>query len=322
MADDSFPHLEELRKLPSSRSEAQRLGSGRYFTGRRCPHGHIAARWTASAACFDCAKLGRIDYRKRNADAIAAYNKKWRDANPEKLVKYAAERDREKARQYSREYQKRNWEKIRPRQVAYQKANAEQYRAYARKTYHKHIEKRREWNREYRKRCPELISMSSAKARAKRLANPAMVEEIREKTRAYYEANATKIKARASRWAKENREQARMHGRTRRSRMRNAPGRGITVADEQCMVAEQNGLCAYCADDKKLTLDHVVCLMKGGAHDVRNALMACHVCNSGKRYNDLAVFIERLTKRRSAKGLWTATVADVEAILAASWRRL
>lgn len=44
-------------ELPSSRHLAVELGSIRYFTGEKCPNGHIAARYTLSAYCVECQRL-------------------------------------------------------------------------------------------------------------------------------------------------------------------------------------------------------------------------------------------------------------------------
>lgn len=86
---------------PLKRSEARSLGLPRYFTGKSCPHGHIAERFTANATCVECApKLKARCYTKdpqrrvqhnakyyaANADAIRAANAEWRAANAQKLM--------------------------------------------------------------------------------------------------------------------------------------------------------------------------------------------------------------------------------------------
>lgn len=85
-----------------TRSEAKRLGLKRYFTGKRCPHGHIAERLVSNGLCATClneraktlqlaqrraAGIGprppasfdkqayMADWRLRNADHIRAYDR-------------------------------------------------------------------------------------------------------------------------------------------------------------------------------------------------------------------------------------------------------
>jgi len=42
------------------------------------------------------------------------------------------------------------------------------------------------------------------------------------------------------------------------------------------------GVCAYCGEHGRLTLDHVVPLARGGAHRIENLVAACKPCNSRK----------------------------------------
>jgi 5-methylcytosine-specific restriction endonuclease McrA len=44
--------------------------------------------------------------------------------------------------------------------------------------------------------------------------------------------------------------------------------------------------CAYCGEPKKLTVDHITPLSKGGRHTARNVAPACKSCNSAKRDRD------------------------------------
>ncbi len=42
--------------IPPSRREAIALRSNKYFTGKPCRKGHIAARYTLTALCVQCSK--------------------------------------------------------------------------------------------------------------------------------------------------------------------------------------------------------------------------------------------------------------------------
>ena len=80
-----------------TRKEAKERGLARYFTGKPCPHGHVAERWASTCSCVEC-------------------DRKYREANPEKererRRKYA-EANREKERERHRKYREANREKER-----------------------------------------------------------------------------------------------------------------------------------------------------------------------------------------------------------------
>lgn len=49
------------------------------------------------------------------------------------------------------------------------------------------------------------------------------------------------------------------------------------------LCSRQNGLCKYCHKPKKLTLDHVDPISRGGLHIPSNVVAACGSCNSSKK---------------------------------------
>ncbi len=55
-----------MSEAPSTRAEAVERGSVRYFTGKPCPHGHTAARYTLSGFCVECQLIAT-----RNQKAVA-----------------------------------------------------------------------------------------------------------------------------------------------------------------------------------------------------------------------------------------------------------
>lgn len=54
--------------LPASRSEAAEIGAPRFLTGRKCGQGHVAARYTSSGQCVECARESEKRYRTRLRD--------------------------------------------------------------------------------------------------------------------------------------------------------------------------------------------------------------------------------------------------------------
>jgi len=49
-----------------SLSEAKRLGLKRYYTGRPCPHGHVAERSVVLHRCLECHRLYASRLRARH----------------------------------------------------------------------------------------------------------------------------------------------------------------------------------------------------------------------------------------------------------------
>ena len=66
-----------LENLPKKRSEALAAGSFYYFTGSKCPRGHLAWRWASSSDCSECivARKGRrlADAQKRRRRTEVTY---------------------------------------------------------------------------------------------------------------------------------------------------------------------------------------------------------------------------------------------------------
>lgn len=58
--------------MKSTRSEAARHGMRRYYTGKPCAHGHIAARFTTNGVCTACAADHQRDRRTRLREQLQA----------------------------------------------------------------------------------------------------------------------------------------------------------------------------------------------------------------------------------------------------------
>ena len=71
-------------------------------------------------------------------------------------------------------------------------------------------------------------------------------------------------------------------------RRRAAKRQGSVTTDQLlALSAKANGCCYYCRGKfKKLTIDHIVPLSKGGRHDLDNLVMACGPCNLKKTDRD------------------------------------
>ena len=148
-----------------------------------------------------------------------------------------------------------NPEKERAKNSAWAKANPRTKRA-----------QRRRWA----KANTDKVAAKNARDRAN---NP---EKFRERGRRYRKANPAKMK---------------QFGEARRARKAGAPGCGVSAAEWQRVLDDSLGLCAYCNERRPLTMDHVVPLVSGGAHDVENVVAACGPCNQSKGTRPLLVWL-------------------------------
>jgi len=183
---------------------------------------------------------------------------------------YAAHRERVLAGQAER--RAANQEAIRAKAAVYRAATREEARVYQRAYYAKNRERVRE---EQRKFYLEHADRINAERRAFRARHPEKVREwnarFHRKHPGYYSFGVAR----------------------RQTRKRKAPGRGITKEQWLEILRGALGLCAYCGERKRLSLDHIVPLSDGGEHDVENAAAACKSCNSSKHNASLLLWMAR-----------------------------
>lgn len=108
----------------------------------------------------------------------------------------------------------------------------------------------------------------------------------------YREDGRTNLRRRE--WRVANLELARADGvlaaQKRRAMELAAPGNGIKKSEWDAICDEFNGACAYCLAPAT-TMDHVVALSRGGAHDPSNVVPACRFCNFSKHDKSLLQFV-------------------------------
>ena len=71
-----------MPNLPPTPSEAKRLRSRLYFTGKPCSHGHTGPRLARSAECVQCQRDAKVRYKKRDPDKRQAGERR-RQGRPE-----------------------------------------------------------------------------------------------------------------------------------------------------------------------------------------------------------------------------------------------
>jgi 5-methylcytosine-specific restriction endonuclease McrA len=139
------------------------------------------------------------------------------------------------------------------------------------------------------RKAPERVAQFQRKWRK---AHPERVAQSQRKWRA---ANGEKIRAYDERRLAENPEKVRAiciaRTQTRRARGLAAEGR-FTADDVSRITKAQGGKCACCRKRHKLTVDHIVPLVKGGSNWPSNLQMLCRPCNSSKSAKDPIRFMQ------------------------------
>ena len=162
----------------------------------------------------------------------------------------------------------------------------------------KHDDKLKEYHRRYREENSEKIRESH---RAWRIANAESLAEkkrehyqenidhYREYKREYHRKNADRLTAKTIQWQKDNPEKTHMKNQRRRSRVREA---FVEDVGPSVVLSRDGWVCHICGDaiDPKFkspdvmswSIDHVIPLAKGGAHEYKNCKAAHRGCNSRK----------------------------------------
>jgi 5-methylcytosine-specific restriction endonuclease McrA len=132
----------------------------------------------------------------------------------------------------------------------------------------------------YRDSNPERIHAHQKLARAKMMAHPCQRAKIYAATAAWYAAHPEVIQTKNA---------------NRDARMKGAPIRDLTRAEWEAIKAAYDYRCVYCGiRPKRLTMDHIVPLSKGGSHTKSNIVPACKSCNSRKGAGEILVPIQML----------------------------
>jgi 5-methylcytosine-specific restriction endonuclease McrA len=150
----------------------------------------------------------------------------------------------------------------------------------------------------YRPDCKECFS-ARRKARYERTRDKVLAAQ-----KEYTRRNAAKVREmhrianlrrrQDPEWAQRQRDYNRQYGvknregrlrreRERRARLQAAPVNDFTRKDWQLLKQAYQNRCAYCGQTVgKLQKDHVIPLIRGGAHTIRNIVPACGPCNLRK----------------------------------------
>lgn len=121
----------------------------------------------------------------------------------------------------------------------------------------------------------------------------------------WYERNPGKQLAYGKAWKKANPERHaflnRMTQHRRRARLRAADAGVIDQTTWRKVVADFDGLCAYCRRRPGITVDHVIPLVRGGKHELSNLVPACKRCNSSKGIKEVQAWLASAAFARLCK---------------------
>lgn len=129
--------------------------------------------------------------------------------------------------------------------------------------------------RNYYQKNPESI-----KARARQY-HELNRDDANRKRRERRKANIQRERLASKRWAAENPEKTRAYKSANNAKRRLRKSAGF-VRTQDLVKLQRQTKCFYCQQTKKLTIEHVIPLSRGGQHTIGNLVMACQSCNFRK----------------------------------------
>lgn len=116
---------------------------------------------------------------------------------------------------------------------------------------------------------------------------------LNQKNREWKRVNAEEVKFSKADYYRRNPHIGRLEAHRRRGRLAGADG-VFTQADVERIFALQKGKCAGCRKRRKLTIDHIVPLAKGGSNWPSNLQGLCRTCNCRKQAADPIDFMQSM----------------------------
>lgn len=198
--------------------------------------------------CLPCGRSRSQEYYQQNTDRMKELGRQHRQDNIESY------------QNYQRDYRQRNADRLKEQMRNYYRENRESIRNQQRDAYQQNAEQRKQQAREWAS------------------ANKDRRNEI---SRNWVENNPERRREIQKQWRINNLEYGRVKCAERRARKR-AVESSLTTAEWIEIQKRFDYRCAYCLKPKKLSMDHVVPISKGGSHTADNVVPACLRCNSRK----------------------------------------
>ena len=134
----------------SSRKSAKDAGAKRYFTGKSCPHGHIADRFTSSGGCVECSF--KISYSPQSRKLRNKRKRHRRSTDPEfrrkdnegRLASYHKKVSTKEGRKKNQEKNNQYWHQIHKKRINQRLENDEAFAETTREKARELAKRRRE----------------------------------------------------------------------------------------------------------------------------------------------------------------------------------
>jgi phage-related minor tail protein len=255
-----------------SREDAFAQGLRFFFTGKPCKRGHVAERYVTDRGCKECVASRMKAYWQDNLEKCKEYQKKYSAENAEKIKQRSAEwyaNNKERARERDKRNYAMNGEKIRQRTKNY---------------YRNNVEVISEYHSQYRIKNAEKVRLRREKWLE------ANIEMLRQRAKKWREKNKERLKEQKAKYTAENPEIFLTNARNRRARRQGAEG-NHTREDVKNLLRTHRNKCATCFApiarkpnqvQRKLHLDHITPLVRGGDNLISNIQPLCSGCNLSK----------------------------------------
>ncbi|WP_164848433.1 hypothetical protein [Sinorhizobium meliloti] len=152
--------------LPRSRKDAIAVGVTRYFTGKPCKHGHVAARAVSNSGCVVCSLNHKAKWLSENPEKMQECRESWAAANPE--------RDKEVKRSYASKFYWENHDLALERGRKSREKNRDENNRRRRERRAADKEMARKIDREWRLSNPDKVKATQQKSYKKRREDPAV----------------------------------------------------------------------------------------------------------------------------------------------------
>lgn len=168
----------------------------------------------------------------------------------------------------------RNWVKLRAAEKRWAAKNKERLIRYRKKYAKKNIGRRKEYLRNWYFNNRERL-----------------IEQRRPRQLEWRKNNRGRIRANEALYRKNNRYVSSVKNNRRRALLSKKRTDNIDYIFLEFVSHFQGGICFYCGKVDRLTLDHILPLVRGGAHTFGNVVLCCITCNTKKGKKTLREFV-------------------------------
>ena len=265
--------------------------------------------------CRSCVSKRSKAYDDANKEHKKEYSKRYRQDHKEERQAYQVQYRKDNresylnnAKQYRENTKEHRSEYNRQYAIDHKEERNIKWKIY----YRKNKESRLEYQRVYRFKNKEMVSRKRRDykqknkdkiARAGKLYREANRERISEWNKQYSHEHKIERTEYAKRYRMQNPERHRIAGHNRRVKIRSLP-RTFTIKQWENAKLYFDNKCAFCGEEKPLTLDHFVAVDNGGEFTRDNVIPSCQSCNSSKWKHDCMVWFRKqltYTKEKEAK---------------------